>query len=195
MRLKRNIKGGDGHINNPYGVQRLRKVSFSKINPRPAKRNYIRSRKMKGENEAEISTVSIESFVLSLGTKYDDIKLLFDAKVMATLAVAILLSQHGSPASAAEIQQELRDRSKVIVPLATLYGILEILELRGLVDSETVQTKGRPKAVYRVSTLGREVLTKTVEFRESISNKLPKVSMRKPQGNFDFAAKQSVSLS
>jgi DNA-binding PadR family transcriptional regulator len=132
-----------------------------------------RSRK-ETNSRSEPSIDTIENYVFKEWSKNEEMRVILDFRVLSIMAIIGMLARDGKNASAAEIQVEFERRIKSRVPLATLYVILENLELRELLTSEMTQTKGRPKAIYHVTRLGKDILFETVNYRKSIANKLPK---------------------
>ncbi|MBX7258141.1 MAG: helix-turn-helix transcriptional regulator [Candidatus Hydrogenedentes bacterium] len=76
---------------------------------------------------------------------------------LPTLILQVLL---GGPLHGYRIAQEIKKRSKGVLEFreGTLYPALHDLENRGLITSEEIMVKGRPRRDYRLTDAGRGIL-------------------------------------
>jgi DNA-binding PadR family transcriptional regulator len=154
------------------------KPKYSSINGRSSKTRRIaassKSQRNKHGPKKNVVVREIENYVFNEWAQRLDLKMILDFRILATLTVTAFLGRDGTFASAAEMQTEIKSKGKVKVPLASLYLILETLEIKGLISTTMVQTKGRPKAVYQVTALGHEVLSETVRYHQNMAAKMPR---------------------
>ena len=77
----------------------------------------------------------------------------------AVLCLAVIYSAHNPGITVADLHIALLERSATLVPIGTLYPIVDELVAKKLVTATKAPgPKGRPRAHYMLSSAGEEVL-------------------------------------